>query len=190
MQPSRHPLYTLSSLLLLLFSGQVLAHGSQVENNPSFQEGMFYVLGNPEQLLALLGIGLWSTLYPKLIQHELPILLPANLGAGLLLGAVGLELPVQTEAFGLLMLMLGLLVTVALRLPEIAALLLIALFSFFNGYSHSLRDISLEFAGGFIGISLALYLLSNALGQCLQKATLIRQSMGLLIAFSGMLMMV
>ncbi|MCL6609095.1 MAG: HupE/UreJ family protein [Geminicoccaceae bacterium] len=131
-------------------------------------EGFFHPLGGWDHLLAMLAVGVWASQ----LGGRAVCAAPASFVGGLLLGAVlgmaGVEL-VAVEA-GILasLVIVGLLIALAVRLPLPAGLGLVALFGLVHGHAHGTElpqtAAPALYALGFVTASTLLHLVGVAIG--------------------------
>ena len=124
----------IAAVLLSGVSGLALAHPGH--ESASFLSGFSHPLGGLDHLLAMLAVGLYAAQQAARARWSLPLgfVLAMLLGAGL--GAFGLGLPAVETGIATSVLVLGLLIAFAIRLPLAASLPLVALFALFHGHAH------------------------------------------------------
>lgn len=124
----------IAAVLLPGVSGLALAHPGH--ESASFLSGFSHPLGGLDHLLAMLAVGLYAAQQAARARWSLPLgfVLAMLLGAGL--GAFGLGLPAVETGIATSVLVLGLLIAFAIRLPLAASLPLVALFALFHGHAH------------------------------------------------------
>jgi urease accessory protein len=143
-------------LLLCLVSIPVAAHSGHSPAS-SFAAGLAHPLVGLDHLLAMLGIGLWSR------KQEQPLALPMTFLLMMALGACfqfGAALPESAIAASVLV--IGVLVA-AVRLPPLAAIVLVAGFAFLHGQAHGRELPELASAAGYMLSSAALLMLGRRL---------------------------
>jgi urease accessory protein len=132
--------------------------------------GILHPLTGLDHLLAMLAIGLWAS---QQKSRRAQFLIPVTFVAAMLLGGAatfaGLHLPAFLDGPGTIasVLVLGLLVASAARLPLALGMSLAAAFALCHGYAHAQHLANLGTAGAFAG-SPAAY----ALGFLLTTASL------------------
>ena len=173
----------LSMLTLAVLPSLTFAHPGHTDQGLS--AGLLHPLGGLDHVLAMLAIGIWAALHSRRMQ--LATFLTALL-AGFTLGNTGISLPAVETGIALSVLLLGLLIIGAARLPNGVALALTATFALFHGYAHGAEASGdlLTFAFGFILSSLALHLVGGLATYGLQqRIPVLARAVGGLIAASG-----
>jgi urease accessory protein len=98
--------------------------------------GAMHPLGGLDHLATMLAIGLWAAQLGARLRWALPacfmLLMLAGAGAGL----SGLAVGGVEQGIAASLLVLGLLIATAARLPAAACMLLAGTFAFFHGYAH------------------------------------------------------
>lgn len=151
------------SAILSGFAGPALAHSGH-DGGAGFAAGFAHPFGGLDHLLAMAAVGLWA------IQQGsrrglilLPAAFVASMALGFALGLGGFGLPGIETGIALSVLILGLLVAFAVRLPLAAAATLTALFALFHGHAHGTGLPSAEMALSYAtGVVMATALLHGA----------------------------
>ena len=154
--------------------------------------GLLHPLNGADHLLAMLAIGIWAALQKRTLQLAVPATFLLALLAGFMLGVQKIQLPLVESGIALSVLLLGLLIAGAARLPAAVALLLTGCFALFHGYAHGAeaRGDLLAFAGGFFLTSLGLHLAGGLATLAIrQRLPLLARASGAAIATSGALML-
>lgn len=123
-------------LSLALASAPAFAHtGLHIDGG--FGSGLAHPFLGLDHLLAMVLVGLWATQQQGLWQRMAPPLaFVAFMAVGGYLGAAGMVLPLVETGVALSVLGLGLLTAFAVRLPLVASLAVIGVFSLFHGHAH------------------------------------------------------
>jgi len=179
----------LTTIALTLASGCALAHPGQ--ETASFSSGIMHPLGGADHLLAMLAVGLYAARQPGRQRWALPASFVLAMIAGAGLGALGIMLPAVEAGIAASVLVLGLLIAFAARLPVVAALPLVALFALFHGHAHhaEMGDGTLvTYAAGFALATAALHAAGYLIGRWLPQslwAQRLQRAAGALIAGAG-----
>ncbi len=147
--------------LLAVASAPALAHTGSVAEHNSLLSGLIHPLVGIDHLLAMLAVGFWAAMQKDNLRLQIPLTFMLVLIAGFMLGQSAFSLPVVEGGIATSVLMLGLLIAAAARLPAAAALGLSATFALFHGYAHGAEAAASSmtlFAAGFLGSSLMLHL--------------------------------
>jgi urease accessory protein len=168
---------------LFLTSLTTLAHAHPGHAGVSVAGGILHPLTGLDHLLAMLAIGLWASQQKSL---KAQLLIPAAFLGAMTLGGIatfaGLHLPAFLDGPGTVtsVLVLGLLIAAAVRLPLAAGMALTALFALCHGYAHAqhLADLTAvgtpgaspaAYACGFLLATACLHLLGFAAGRAADK---------------------
>lgn len=181
----RHAL-TLTALAALSLSPSLaFAHSA---SGSGLASGFLHPLMGADHLLAMLSIGIWAALHQGKMQLAIPGAFVLALLVGFGLALTGFELPMVESGIALSVLLLGILISFAARLPAFAALTLSALFALFHGYAHGSEASGalITFAIGFMLTSAALHLSGAVLAHKLRTLPQLTRSAGAAIAASGL----
>ena len=126
----------LLALMLLGLSGVAQAHTSGLPH-ADFAVGLAHPLGGLDHLLAMVAVGLWAAQQQdRRALWQVPLAFVLIMAVGGLLGFLGIALPAVELGIAGSVLILGLLIALALRLPVAASAGLVSLFALFHGYAH------------------------------------------------------
>ena len=98
--------------------------------------GFKHPFGGGDHLLAMISVGLWGAILGRPLIHVLPVVFPAMMVAGAILGMFAVPLPPVEVGIALSVLVLGGCIALSLRAPVWAAAAVVALFAVFHGYAH------------------------------------------------------
>lgn len=164
-------------------TGAAPAHG--------FVHGLEHPIFGIDHLLAMLAIGLWAAQTGGRARWAVPLAFVGTMAIGGALGMAGISLPLIEPGITLSVLLLGLMIAFAVRLPLAAAVPLVALFAVFHGHAHGAEmpaGVSgLTYAAGFLIATAALHVAGIGLGMGIQhaaKAPFVRAT-GAAIAIAG-----
>ncbi|AUL98897.1 urease accessory protein [Rhodocyclaceae bacterium] len=179
----------LTTLGLVLASSAALAHPGH--ESASFFSGITHPLGGADHLLAMLAVGLYAAHQTGSQRWALPTSFVLAMLAGAGLGALGIMLPAVEAGIAASVLVLGLLIAFAARLPVTAALLLVAAFALFHGHAHHAEmgeGTLATYAAGFALATAALHAVGYLIGSWLPQnlwAQRLQRTAGALIAGAG-----
>jgi len=124
----------------------VVAVGSLVSNPAAahtgtglpggWMSGFVHPLSGLDHLLAMVSVGLWGAILGQPLIYALPVVFPAMMVAGAIMGMVGVPLPPVEVGIALSVLVLGGCIALSVRAPVWAACLVVAVFAVFHGYAH------------------------------------------------------
>jgi urease accessory protein len=146
------------SSLLLLAAGPAMAHGGHVES------GFLHPLTGPDHLLAMIGTGMWAAFLAA--RRPVAVLLVPGaflvmMGFGAAAGFAGIKLPFSEAGILASVFLIGALVVAAVRLPLVAAMLLVGGFAALHGYAHAIEAPAGNPAGYMLGFLTASALLQT-----------------------------
>jgi urease accessory protein len=186
---SRHIIATLALLVVPGLAAAHTGHGSG-----GFGAGLFHPFGGLDHLLAMLTVGLWAATLGGSTAWKVPTAFVAMLIAGAVLGLTGVQLPLVEALIAASVLVLGLTVTLAWRVPAAAGIALVGLFALFHGHAHG-AEVPADAAGHLyiLGMTLAsvmLHLTGFGIGHVLRQRPWLLRSGGALVAGAGAWLMV
>lgn len=174
----------------VLGSDAALAH-TGAEHALSFISGFKHPWTGLDHLLAMVAVGLWAGLNGGRALWVWPIAFVAVMVMGGLLGMAGVAAPMVEAGILASVVVLGILVLVAARLPVLAGAALVAAFALLHGHAHGAElpgdAAAVTYAAGFalatallhaIGLGVA-HLAGSARGRLLVRGA------GALIAAAG-----
>lgn len=178
-------------VLLALSALPTLAHAHPGTGVSGLAHGFQHPLFGLDHLLAMLAIGLWAAQIGGRAIWAIPAAFVGTMAVGGALGMTGLSLPMMEPGVAASVLILGLLITFAVRMPLAAALPLVALFALFHGHAHGAEmpanTSGVTYALGFVAATALLHATGIALGvgiQRLSTAPMVRLA-GAAIAMMG-----
>lgn len=150
----------LAAVVLATASGAALAHPGH--ESASFFTGFTHPLGGLDHLLAMLAVGLYAARQRGATRWMLPAGFVLAMLAGAGLGAIGVALPAVEAGIAASMLVFGLLIALAARLPLTVSLPLVAAFALFHGHAHHAEMGGASLVTYAAGFALATALLHGA----------------------------
>ncbi len=129
---------SLTAALLLL---PVLAHahpGPPGHTHFSFAAGAAHPLSGIDHILAMVAVGLWAAQLGRRALWAVPAAFVGLMAVGGALGMSGAvhHLPFVEQGIMASVLILGLLIATAARLPLAASMAIVGMFAVFHGYAH------------------------------------------------------
>lgn len=185
---------TLFLIALCAASTSASAHiGAYSQGHTGFVAGFVHPLTGLDHLAVMVSVGLWSALAARRAGATLlwgPAGFAGMLLVGALLGLRGLQLPAVEPMIAASLVVTGLLVVSRLRLPGLAAALLMGAFALFHGLAHGYElaggTSALPTLSGMLAATLLLHATGLALGGSLRSASAwLPRLAGAAVAVSG-----
>lgn len=161
--------------LALLVPVAASAHPGLPGHTHGFANGFAHPLSGLDHLLAMTAVGLWAAQRGGRALWMVPLAFVSVMAFGGMLGMAGLgQIPLIEQAIAASVLVLGIFLAVAARLPMWASVLVIGLFAMFHGYAHGAEmpatASGLLYGLGFVLATASLHLFGIGLGLAAQKA--------------------
>ena len=169
--PSRvRPLFFLLPLLLLPSLAQAHpGHGAA----SGLASGLAHPLSGLDHLCAMIAVGLWAAQRGGRALWAVPLAFVAVMSLGAIAGLGGQPLPFMEQGIAASVLVLGILIAAALRLPLTASLAVVGVFALFHGYAHGAEmpatASGFAYGAGFVAATAGLHLLGIGLGLLAKK---------------------
>lgn len=123
--------------------------------------GLLHPLTGWDHLLAMLAVGIWAAQQRRAAWHLL-VAFPVAMALGALLAFGGFAVPMVESGIAASVLVLGLLVAFAVRMPALASSAMVAVFALFHGFAHGselpVQASIAAYGAGFLMATLALHL--------------------------------
>jgi urease accessory protein len=177
-------------VLSLMFPGLALAH-TGVGETTGFMHGFGHPIGGADHMLAMVAVGLWVAQIGGRALWVVPCTFVGVVVLGGVLGFTGAPVPFVEEGILVSILILGILIVGAFKLPLVYSSLIVGLFAIFHGHAHGAEMPELISAASYaVGFALATAMLHAAgigLGMLMQKTNLqtVNRFVGGAIALSG-----
>jgi urease accessory protein len=183
---------SLSKLFVLsfMFPGLALAH-TGVGDTTGLMHGFGHPVGGADHMLAMVAVGLWAAQIGGRALWVVPCTFIGVMVLGGIFGFAGLAVPLVEEGILVSILILGILIAGAFKLPLLYSSFIVGLFAIFHGYAHGAEmPTSISAAWYAIGFAMATAILHGAgigLGILMQKTNLptVNRFAGGVIALSG-----
>ena len=101
-----------------------------------FLSGLKHPVSGLDHLLAMFAVGLWGAYLGRPLVVALPVIFPAVMVLGGLLGIAGVPIPPVEVGIALSVFLLGAAIAAAYRAPVWLACALVGVFGLFHGYAH------------------------------------------------------
>jgi urease accessory protein len=162
-----------------------LAHAHAVPGQSSgLAAGLTHPFTGLEHLLAMVAVGLWAAQRGGRALWIAPLTFVSVMTLGGALGMAGLSLPFIQGGIILSVLVLGVLIAAAVRLPMFASVAVLALFALFHGHAHgnemAQSASGMIYALGFVVSTAALHVTGIALGLAARQS-----GQGLAVRYAG-----
>ncbi|MCF7971015.1 MAG: HupE/UreJ family protein [Methylococcaceae bacterium] len=183
---------SLSKMLVLsiMFPSLALAH-TGVGETTGVMHGFGHPIGGVDHMLAMVAVGLWAAQIGGRALWVVPCTFIGVMALGGILGFSGLTVPFVEEGILVSILILGILIAGAFKLPLVYSSLIVGIFAIFHGYAHGAEmPASISAASYAVGFALAtamLHVVGIGLGILMQKTNLqtVNRFAGGAIALSG-----
>ena len=158
---------TALAVLASLASGVAEAHTFGADG-AGLALGFAHPLGGLDHLLALIAVGLWATQLGGCALWAVPAAFVSMMAVGAVIGWTGMPVAGVEPAIAVSLLLLGLVVTTATRLPVALGMALVGVFALFHGHAHGSElpavASALAYGGGFIAATVLLHGVGLMLG--------------------------
>ena len=174
-----------------------LAHAHVgVGSTNGFFPGIAHPFSGLDHLCAMMAVGLWAAQRGGRALWAIPLSFLSVMVIGAALGMAGVTIPFVEQGIVASVLLLGVLVAAAVRLPVAASAILVGLFALFHGHAHGtempVTASGFAYGAGFLVATTMLHAAGIGLGMTLQrvaKATWVRVAGGT-IACCGLYLIV
>jgi len=139
----------------------------------SFMGGFSHPLLGLDHILAMVAVGLWAAQLGGRAMYLVPAAFVSLMTIGGAMGMAGIHLPMVETGILVSILVLGLLIAAAVRLPALAGMAIVGMFALFHGHSHGTElpaaATGVTYAVGFIVATTCLHACGVGLGLLAQK---------------------
>jgi urease accessory protein len=167
----RRSLFLLPFLLLPSLAQAHPNHGSAT----GMASGLAHPFSGLDHLCAMIAVGLWAAQRGGRALWTVPLAFISVMTLGAMVGMGGLQVPYAEQGIVASVLILGLLIAGAVRLPLAASVILVGLFAVFHGYAHGAEmpatASGFAYGAGFVIATATLHLLGIGVGISAQKLT-------------------
>lgn len=177
-------------LIAMAFSSIAYAHPG---HGDSYLAGVAHPFMGLDHLLAMLAVGVWAFQLGGRAKWLVPASFVALMAVAGALGMTGIALPMVESSIATSVLLLGLLIAFAVKMPPVLGAAIVGLFAVFHGYAHGtempLLATPLQYGIGFVLSTAVLHGIGLLFGQGLRKQAVWLRAAGALIAAGGVWMM-
>jgi urease accessory protein len=180
----------ISMIMLFFLPGMVWAH-TGVGETTGFMHGIGHPIGGADHLLAMIAVGIWATQVGGRALWVVPCTFVGVMILGGVLGFTGVPVPFIEQGILLSVLILGVLIAGAFKLPLVYSALIVGFFAIFHGFAHGaempVAMAAASYTAGFALATALLHLAGMALSIYMSKINLpaVSRFAGGAIAFSG-----
>ena len=175
-------------LLALLVAGVCLSSGPALAHTATdlaggFSSGVLHPLAGLDHLLAMVAVGLWGAFLGRPLIFALPVIFPAVMAIGGVLGMANVPWPPVEIGIAVSVLVLGIVIAGAVRAP--------VWFAVFHGYAHGQELPSaadpVGYSVGFMLATGSLHVVGIGIGALsgYRGGVLLTRGLGALIALAG-----
>jgi len=189
--------FVLTLAMLGLCSAPALAHpGHGIPD--TLAHGFVHPLGGIDHVLAMISVGVLAFAMGGRAVWALPIAFIAMMTAGGALGASAVNMPALEQSIATSVVVLGIMVVFAARVPLSVGVALAGLFAVFHGVAHGLAgtidgQLSLQYFAGFLLATGVLLGAGTALGGAFSISTKchgFQRGAGLAVGLTGLMILV
>jgi urease accessory protein len=187
--------FVLVTAAIALASTPAFAHPGH-ELGLTALQGLLHPLSGVDHVLAMLAVGLLAFSLGGRALWMVPLAFVVMMAVGGVLGVAGVELLGVEQGIAASVLVLGVLLVVAARLPAILAVLLAGAFAVFHGAAHGLEGtaggtVSASYFAGFLLTTLVLHCAGIALGAVFtEKNGVLQRATGAALGLAGLVMII
>jgi urease accessory protein len=129
----RSPL--LLTLIAVLFPSLVHAHVG-IGHTSGLLHGFTHPVSGLDHICAMVAVGLWAAQRGGCVVWLVPLTFVGVMAVGGFLGIAGVSAPFVEEGMVVSVLVLGVLIAAAARLPLVSSVIIVGLFAIFHGHAH------------------------------------------------------
>jgi len=186
----------IGTVAALLLTGTAQAHTFGAAGG-GLAQGFAHPFLGLDHLLAMLAVGLWAAQLGGRARWAVPATFVAMMAVGGLLALSGVALPRVEAGIAVSVLVLGLLITTATRLPTWVGATVVGAFAVFHGHAHGtelpMQASELGYGIGILAASALLHAVGLSLAWMAQRGGVAAQRglrvAGVAIAAGGLLML-
>jgi urease accessory protein len=186
---------SIMTLVTMLVAQTAQAHIIAAQGG-GFGAGMAHPFTGLDHMLAMIAVGLWASQLGGRARWAVPLAFMGAMTVGAGLALAGVRLPMVETGIASSVLVLGLLIAFAARLPVAVSAVLVAAFAVFHGHAHGneLPQAASEalYGAGFLLATGALHVTGLAIGALMHRGLkpVWLQAIGGGIAAAGLIMWV
>lgn len=158
----RRDLLLLSLPAVILMPSLVYAH-TGVGHTSGFLYGFSHPTSGIDHILAMFAVGIWAAQTGRNAVWYIPLTFVSIMILGSVLGMFGAAMPFIEQGIVMSVLILGVFISAAVKLPTALSTTIVALFAIFHGYAHGTETAAglsgLNYIIGFVSATSSLHLL-------------------------------
>ena len=155
-----------------------------------FITGLAHPFMGLDHLLAMIAVGIWAAQTGGSAVWRFPLSFIVMMAGAALISASGYSLPALEPLIAGSVVLLGLMVVFAIRMPVNLSMLLVGLFAVFHGYAHGLEmpqaGSAILYGSGFVLATALLHTIGIGLGKVAYRKHLISRLSGSIITLAGL----
>jgi urease accessory protein len=140
-----------ASLFIFLMMPALAQAHPQIGSSTGFARGLAHPMTGLDHICAMVAVGLWAAQRGGRALWLVPLVFVSVMTIGGILGMTAISLPFVEPGIAASVLVLGILIAAAVRLPLIASVLLVGLFALFHGHAHG-SEMPITASGVFYGL--------------------------------------
>ncbi|SIT87154.1 HupE/UreJ family protein [Pontibaca methylaminivorans] len=178
-----------TATVLALVASPALAHPGHGIHSHTFLSGFWHPLSGLDHIMAMVAVGIWAAFLGGRALWAVPTAFVTAMIAGFVLGVNGVIFPAVEPGIAASVVVMGLLIAVAVRMPMLPSLAVVGLFGLFHGDAHGMEmsGTALAFGAGFTVSTILLHLAGIVLGASIgRRQILLARAMGVVVAASGL----
>ncbi len=162
-------------------------------------EGFLHPILGVDHLLAMVTVGLLSAQLGGRAIWTVPLTFVVTMAVGAGLGILGVQIPLVEFGIAASVVVLGLALLLKAKLPELLAMVFVALFAVFHGWAHGAElpvmdntITAIAYIVGFLVSTAGLHVVGALIGYILlrnERGAIMLRGAGLLIALAGIFIM-
>jgi urease accessory protein len=184
---------TLSVLALAGMALPALAHPGHAVGPDAFTAGFTHPFLGLDHVLAMVAVGMWAARLGGRAVWLAPTAFITCMVGGFALAMAGVGLPAVEPGIAASVVVLGILIAAAIRLPLAASVALVGVFAVFHGHAHGaeLTGAAAAFGLGFVAATALLHGAGIALGRVLagRQRLLLARGLGGVVAGIGLVLL-
>src|SRR5664280_3177664 len=179
-------------IALVFIPSLAQAHPGHFGHTAGWANGLMHPVSGLDHICAMIAVGLWAAQRGGRAIWIVPLTFVSVMALGGLLGMNGVRVPLAEQGIAASVLVLGLLIAAAVRLPLAARVLVVGVFAVFHGYAHGAEMPStasgLTYGLGFLVATASLHLCGISTGLLTQRwdSTRLVRHAGVIIAAFGL----